>query len=95
MGPVPWGGKPGYEDRKADLEAKLAEQLRRFSSAACPGAAAKRRTSVLAPAKTSDLAGFTPGRSSPIRGAPMGPVPWGGKPGYEDRKADLEAKLAE
>ena len=47
------------------------------------------------PAKTSDLTGFTPGRSSPIRGAPMGPVPWGGKPGYEDRKADLEAKLAE
>ena len=29
MGPVPWGGKPGYEDRKADLEAKLAEQPRR------------------------------------------------------------------
>ena len=30
MGLVPWGGKPGYEDRKADLEAKLAEYRRRF-----------------------------------------------------------------
>ena len=32
MGPVPWGGKPGYEDRKADLEAKPAEWPHCFSA---------------------------------------------------------------